>query len=116
MKTDDSFEVYFREARLDPIRRKECLAHSMYARKANRWLAALFGVIAIAPAIYAWSSNGHPEILGVAAAGCLVTFLTANRFTERIAVLKSFDEMPNQSSEPTLASGTSPAGQEPRLP
>jgi hypothetical protein len=116
MKTDETLEAYFRETRLDPIRREECLAHSRYARKANMWLAALFGIIAIAPALYALLSGGHPEILGVAGAGCLVTFLTANRFTERIAVLTSFKDMPNHSTDPALASGTPAAGQPARHP
>ena len=32
------------------------------------------------------------------------------------SLLREFERLSNQSSEPTLASGTSPAGQEPRLP
>jgi hypothetical protein len=40
----------------------------------------------------------------------LVTALVLSYFFSRAK------NMPNQSSEPTLASGTSPAGQEPRLP
>jgi len=40
----------------------------------------------------------------------LIYFAAANRAIE----IK--DKMSNQSSEPTPASGTSPAGQEPRLP
>jgi ribosomal protein S18 acetylase RimI-like enzyme len=47
------------------------------------------------------------------------TTLYPNPFADEVAVFLSRNigiEMPNQSSEPTLASGTSPAGQEPRLP
>ena len=46
--------------------------------------------------------------------------LAAEKFVEelstKIASLRGRQGMPNQSSEPTRASGTSPAGQEPRLP
>jgi hypothetical protein len=100
MNADESLETYFREARLDAVRRDHCLAHSRYARKAQWWLASLFGVVAIAPGIYAFLTGGHPEILGVAAAGCIVALLTASRFSERIAVLTSFGEIPNQSKDP----------------
>jgi len=108
--------MYFRDARNNPALREQYLAHSRYARNANLWLAVLFAIFAIGPAIYAWSTGTHAELSGVAGAGCLITFLTANHLKERIAMLRSFEEMPNQSSDPTPASVTPAAGQPPRQP
>ncbi len=77
----------------------------------------MFAFMAIVPSIL----NGFRNHIWISRAAvlcavlCVVNFFVYRRFTVRLRKLALLGIAPNQLPDPTLSSGTSPAGQEPRL-
>jgi hypothetical protein len=116
MKTRTVLEEQFRRARHDIDFRAHMMENATYSRSLNGWAAVVFAVLATSQTIYevvrggAWV-NPTP---GFCAVGCAIAVLAYNKAGERIAMLGSMGDLPNQSSEPALSSVTPPAGQESR--
>ena len=117
MSKHDTLIEYLRRARTDADFRAHFLEEARYKKSAFGWCALIFAVLAAGPALYdglrygIWNLSAHLP----SAASCVFSILMLDKFGDRVAMLTSMEDEPNQLSEPTLASGTSPAGQEPRL-
>jgi hypothetical protein len=116
MKKNEALTEYFRQARLSRAARDRAIMLSRRARNMNGCLAAVFACIVLFPFIYSYFTGEPYSLSKSAGLGFLVTAFTFNRFGERLAMLSSFEDSPNQSTDPTFSSSTPLAGPEARHP
>jgi hypothetical protein len=118
MNRNETFRDYFRRARYDRQASAQLLSTAKAARQLFGWIVFVFAILSV------WQI-GYQLLNGVGwlsrsafiDIGCLViNLLVYDKLGERIVALEVLAESPNQSTDPTVASGTPPAGQESRHP
>ena len=116
MNKRESLRDYFRRARTDAGVRAHLIATAKYSRSVFGWVAFVFAILAVWQSVYLVVRSGV-WLSGAAtfyAIGFVVNMLIYDKFGDRITMLASLDDVPNHVPDPTLASCTSPAGQETR--
>jgi hypothetical protein len=112
MSKHDTLTDYLRRARTDAGFRAHLLDNARYTKSAFGWSAFFFAALAVGPSVYdglrygMWTSS--TSIL--AAVSCAFSLLIYDKFGDRIAMLTSMDDVPNQLPDPTSPSVTPPAG------
>jgi hypothetical protein len=118
MNRNETFREYFRRARYDRKASGQLLRTAKGARK-------LFGSVVIVFAVLTFWQSGYQLLHGASwlsrsvfidVVGLITNLLVYEKLGERIIALEVLAESPNQSPDPTPASVTAPAGQEPRHP
>ena len=105
-------------ARRDAEFRARLLSEARLSRTFSGWMALVFGAATIGQQCYDVSRGASWMNSSVAccAVGFLLSVISRSRESDRIGMLLSMDEPPNQSPDPTSSSVTAPAGQESRRP
>jgi hypothetical protein len=118
MNRNETFRDYFRRARYDKNVSAQLLRTAKSARKFFGWIVIVFVALTVwecADQLLHGAGWLSRSVL-INVVGLVTNLLIYDKLGERIIALEVLAESPNQSTEPTLASGTSPARQEPRLP
>jgi len=116
MTNHESLRDHLRRARHDPGVRAHLLENARYSRSVFRWVVVLFAILACWQTGYQYWREG----VWISRTSIFYTFsfivnwLIYEKFSDRVSMLESMDDVPNHVPDPTFASGTSRAGHEPR--
>jgi hypothetical protein len=118
MSNHETLKESIKRATTDSGFRAHLLANAKYTRSFCGWILVIFGALGLwelgdelwrnSP----WLSRGLVLDLFCFA----INLLVYDKFSDRVAVLGAIDKVSNQSTDPTLASGTPAAAQPARLP
>jgi hypothetical protein len=107
----DTLTEYFRRARTDAGFRAHLMENARYMKSASGWGALVFAILAVGPAVFdglrygVWISS----TCIFSTISCAFCVLVREQFGDRVAMLMSMDEVPNQLPDPTSPSVTPPA-------
>jgi len=118
MAKHETLRNYLRRARLDASWRAHLLENARGVRSASGWGVIVFAVLAVIPSVYDGLRGGNwiSSTSIIAILFCALSLHFYDKFGDRIAMLTSMNDVPNHSTEPTSASGTSAAEHPPRQP